>query len=402
MNLIIFAGNLATSAELRQIIIEKMNAAFARIDTRLSCIRISVRDMNGNRPGLEKRCQIIISRPGSADLVINSSAGKTRKAVAQAISRAAHALTRKPRTKARPARTTDYFMKRIALFLITNLAVVLTLSVVAHLLGLNAFVSSQGLDFTGLLGFAALFGFGGALISLAISKWSAKMAVGARVIENPANADERWLVETVTRQAKTAKIGVPEIAIYDSPEVNAFATGMNRNNALVAVSTGLLQRMTRDEAEAVLGHEVAHVANGDMVTLALIQGVLNTFVIVISRAVGWLIDRVVFKNEDGPGIGYYVTFFVLEILLGILASVVVMWFSRRREFRADLGGAQVAGRVNMIAALERLKSLQEESQLPARVAAFGVAGNRRGGLMSLFATHPALEDRIQALRTAAP
>jgi heat shock protein HtpX len=289
-------------------------------------------------------------------------------------------------------------MKRVALFLVTNLAVLVTLSVVIHVFGLNRFISAQGLDFGGLIAFAAVFGFGGAFISLAISKWSAKTAVGARVIEQPSNSSERWLVDTVARQAKAAGIGMPEVAVYDSDEVNAFATGMSRNHALVAVSTGLLQRMTRDEAEAVLGHEVAHVANGDMVTLALIQGIVNTFVIVISRAVGWFVDRVILKNEHGPGIGYYVTFFVLEIGLGILASGIVMWFSRRREFRADAGGADLAGRNKMIAALERLQSLHESPQLPERVAAFGISGGGSSGWRRFFATHPPLSERIAALR----
>jgi len=291
-------------------------------------------------------------------------------------------------------------MNRIALFLLTNIAVLVTLSVVAHLLGLNQIAGRQGLDFGALLAFAALFGFGGAFVSLAISKWSAKMAVGARVIEHPATSSEMWLVETVARQAKAAGIGMPEVAIYESDEVNAFATGMTRNNALVAVSSGLLQRMTREEAEAVLGHEVSHVANGDMVTLALIQGIVNTFVIFIARAVGWFVDRVVLKNEEGPGIGYYVTFFVLEIVLGVLASVIVMWFSRRREFRADAGGAHLAGRGKMIAALQRLQSLQETTQLPERVAAFGISGGGKSGWAKLFTTHPPLEERIAALCAA--
>ena len=221
-----------------------------------------------------------------------------------------------------------------------------------------------------------------------------------RVIEHPATSTEVWLVDTVARQAKAAGIGMPEVAVYESDEVNAFATGMSRNNALVAVSTGLLQRMTRDEAEAVLGHEVSHVANGDMVTLALIQGIVNTFVIVIARAVGWFVDRVILKNEEGPGIGYYVTFFVLEIALGILASGIVMWFSRRREFRADTGGAGLAGRNKMIAALERLQSLQGASQLPERVAAFGISSGGKSGWAKFFSTHPALEDRIAALRAS--
>jgi len=292
-------------------------------------------------------------------------------------------------------------MKRIALFLLTNLAVLVTLSVVAHLFGLNQFIGAQGLDFGALLAFAALFGFGGAFVSLAMSKWSAKMAVGARVIEHPTSSTEVWLVDTIARQAKKAGIGMPEVAVYESDDANAFATGMSRNNALVAVSTGLLQHMTRGEAEAVLGHEVSHVANGDMVTLALIQGIVNTFVIVIARAVGWFVDRVILKNEEGPGVGYYVTFFVLEIALGILASGIVMWFSRRREFRADTGGAELAGHTKMIAALERLRSLQGAPQLPERVAAFGISGGGKSGWAKFFSTHPPLEDRISALRGAA-
>lgn len=287
-------------------------------------------------------------------------------------------------------------MKRIFLFLATNLAVMLTLSVVAHLLGINRFLDAQGMDFGALLGFAALFGFGGAFVSLAISKWSAKMAVGARVITEPANAAEVWLHETVARHARSAGIAMPEVAIYDAAEVNAFATGMRRNDALVAVSTGLLRRMTSDEADAVIAHEVSHIANGDMVTLALIQGVLNTFVIFISRVVGWFVDRVVLRNEEGPGVGYYVTFFVLELGLGILASTVVMYFSRQREFRADAGAADLAGRQRMIAALERLRS--ESGELPPQVAALGIAGGQRGGWQRWFASHPPLEARIAALR----
>jgi heat shock protein HtpX len=233
-----------------------------------------------------------------------------------------------------------------------------------------------------------------------MSKWTARMAVGATVIENPTSATERWLLDTVRRQAERAGIGMPEVAVYEAEDINAFATGWNRNAALVAVSTGLLQQMSADEAEAVLGHEVAHIANGDMVTLTLIQGVLNTFVIVIARAVGWFIDRVVFKQEEGPGPAYYVTFFVLEIALGFLASVVVAWFSRQREFRADHGGATLAGREKMIAALERLQAAQIPAQLPERVAAFGISGNGRGSWMRYFASHPPLEARIAALRNA--
>ena len=292
-------------------------------------------------------------------------------------------------------------MKRIFLFLLTNLAVMVTLSVVASVLGLNRFITAQGLDPLGLLGFAAVFGFGGAFISLAMSKWMAKMAVGARVIEQPSNSAEAWLLATVARQADAAGIGRPEVAIYDSPDVNAFATGMNRNNALVAVSTGLLNRMTQDEAEAVLGHEVAHVANGDMVTMTLLQGVLNTFVIFIARAVGWAVDRALSRNEEssGPGVAYFVVHLVLEIVLGIVASIIVAAFSRRREFRADAGGASLAGRQKMIAALERLQSVHEEAMLPERVAAFGIR-NGKGGFLALLSTHPPLEERIEALRKA--
>lgn len=293
-------------------------------------------------------------------------------------------------------------MKRIMLFLATNMAVLAMLSIVAHLFGFNRMLSAQGLNFGALLGFAAVFGFGGALISLAMSKWSAKMAVGARVIESPSNPAEQWLIDTVARQAKQAGIGMPEVAVYESADVNAFATGMNRNHALVAVSTGLLQRMTQDEAEGVLGHEVAHVANGDMVTLSLLQGVVNTFVIFISRAVGWLVDRVVLKNEEGPGAAYYATFFVLEIVLGVLASLIVMWFSRRREFRADAGSAGLAGRDKMIAALRRLQSVHDEAQLPQRFAAFGISGGARGGgWKQWFTTHPPLQQRIDALTAGA-
>jgi len=224
------------------------------------------------------------------------------------------------------------------------------------------------------------------------------MAVGAQVIETPRTATERWLLDTVRRQAERAGIGMPEVTVYEAEDINAFATGWNRNAALVAVSTGLLQQMSADEAEAVLGHEVAHIANGDMVTLSLIQGVLNTFVIVIARLVGWFIDSVIFKQEEGPGPAYYVTFFVLEIALGILASVVVAWFSRQREFRADHGGATLAGREKMIAALERLQAAQIPAQLPERVAAFGISGNGSGGWLRYFASHPPLEARIAALR----
>ena len=289
-------------------------------------------------------------------------------------------------------------MRRVGLFLLTNLAVILVLGTVLRLLGVDHILKARGgaLNYTNLLIFAAVFGFGGAFISLAISKWMAKRSTGAEVIEQPRNETERWLLAMVQRQAQQAGIKMPEVAIFPSPEPNAFATGMNKNAALVAVSSGLLQTMSRDEVEAVLGHEIAHVANGDMVTLALVQGVVNTFVIFIARVIGHTVDKVVFKNEDGPGIAYWVTSIAAEIFLGILASMVVAWVSRQREFRADAGGAQFAGRSKMIAALERLRSMQPQP-LPGELAAFGIAGNK-AGLMALFASHPPLEDRIAALR----
>lgn len=291
-------------------------------------------------------------------------------------------------------------MKRVVLFVLTNLAILLVLSLAVQLLGLEPHLADAGLNLGSLLAFSAVFGMGGAFISLAISKWSAKRMVGARMIEQPATQDERWLVDTVRRQAQAARIGMPEVAIYDAPEVNAFATGMSRNNALVAVSSGLLRAMSRDEAEAVLAHEVSHVANGDMVTLALIQGVLNTFVIFLSRVIGHFVDRVVFKTERGHGPAYLVTLIVAQLVLGILASIIVMWFSRRREFRADRGGATLAGREKMIAALERLQAAHEPPQLPERIAAFGISGAVGGGLKRLFMTHPPLAERIAALRAS--
>lgn len=291
-------------------------------------------------------------------------------------------------------------MKRIALFLTTNLAIVLVLSVTMRVLDVEPYLNQQGLNLNSLLIFAAVLGFGGAFISLAISKWSAKTAVGAKVIGSPRTPVEQWLVQTVARQSQAAGIGMPEVAIYDSPQVNAFATGMNKNNALVAVSTGLLSKLTREEAEAVLGHEVAHIANGDMVTLTLIQGVVNTFVIFLSRVIGQIVDRVVFKTERGQGPAFFVTYIVAELVLGVLASIVVMWFSRQREFRADIGGARLAGRQSMIAALRRLQSVHEPSALPAKLAAFGISGGGASGLRKLFMSHPPLEERIAALQSA--
>ena len=294
-------------------------------------------------------------------------------------------------------------MKRIVLFLATNLAIVVVLSMTLRLLGVESILDEQGtgLDLNALLIFSAVFGFAGSLMSLVLSKWTAKRFTGAMVIETPSNEAERWLVATVQRQAERAGIGMPEVAIYDSPDINAFATGANRNNALVAVSTGLLRSMSRDEAEAVLAHEVSHIANGDMVTLALIQGVVNTFVIFLSRVIGYLVDRVVFKVERGHGPAFWITAIVAEIVLGILASIIVMWFSRQREFRADAGGAQLAGRQKMIAALERLKQSVEQPHLPDQLAAFGISGSIGHGIRRLFMTHPPLDERIAALRAAA-
>ena len=289
-------------------------------------------------------------------------------------------------------------MKRTILFLATNLGIVLVLSVTMKLLGVEPYLNESGLNLGSLLIFAAVMGMGGSFISLAISKWTAKRMVGARVIESPQSTTEAWLVETVRRQAQMAGIGMPEVAIFDSPDVNAFATGMNKNNALVAVSSGLLKAMSKEEAEAVLGHEVAHIANGDMVTLALIQGVVNTFVMFLSRVIGYLIDKLVFKTERGQGPAFYVTMIIAEVVLGILASTIVMWFSRQREFRADAGGAQLAGRGAMIAALERLKAQHEPAALPEKMAAFGISGGVSSGLKRLFMTHPPLEERIARLK----
>lgn len=290
-------------------------------------------------------------------------------------------------------------MKRIILFLATNLAIIVVLSITLRLLGFERILDAQGtgLDINSLLLFASVFGFGGSFMSLAMSKWTAKRFTGAQVIEMPRNAQEHWLVTTVQRQAKAAGIGMPEVAIYDAPDINAFATGMSKNNALVAVSTGLLNAMSQDEAEAVLAHEVSHVANGDMVTLALIQGVVNTFVIFLSRVIGHTVDRVVFKTENGHGPAFWVTTIIAEIVLGVLASIIVMWFSRQREFRADAGGASLAGRNKMIAALRRLQLASQQAHLPDQLAAFGISGSIGSGLKSLFMSHPPLEERIAAL-----
>lgn len=294
-------------------------------------------------------------------------------------------------------------MKRIFLFVLTNIAILLVLSVTLRLLGVDRILNEQGtgLDIQSLLVLSAVMGFGGSIISLLISKWMAKRATGAHVIEVPSNPTERWLVDTVQRQAQAAGIGMPEVAIYEAPEINAFATGWNKNAALVAVSTGLLNNMSQDEAEAVLGHEVSHVANGDMVTLALVQGVVNTFVIFFSRVIGYLVDRLVFKVERGHGPAFWVTTIVAQLVLGVLASMIVMWFSRHREYRADHGGATLAGRNKMIAALERLKlNYGQPPQLPDQVKAFGISGITGDGFKRLFMSHPPLEERIAALQAA--
>ena len=286
--------------------------------------------------------------------------------------------------------------KRIALFLATNLAVLMVFSVVMAVFGIDPRGNA------GLLLMAAMFGFGGSIISLLLSKWIAKKTTGAHVIAEPRSEIERWLLQTVRRQAEVAGIGMPEVAIYDAPEINAFATGANRNNALVAVSTGLLRSMDRNEAEAVLAHEVSHVANGDMVTMALLQGVLNTFVIVLARLVGRVVDGMLGgQRDDGSvGIGYYAVVFVLDLAFGVLASIIAMWFSRWREFRADAGGAKLAGRDKMIAALERLAMNAGTSTLPKQVQAFGISGGGGHGLRRLFLSHPPLEERIAALRSS--
>jgi len=288
-------------------------------------------------------------------------------------------------------------MKRVGLFVLTNLAIVAVLFIVASLLGVNRYLDEQGaIDFQALLIFSFIIGMGGSFISLAISKWSAKRMTGAKVIGQPQNETEAWLLRVVENQARQCNIKMPEVAIYPGPELNAFATGMSRNKALVAVSAGLLKNMSRDEVEAVLGHEVSHVANGDMVTLALVQGVVNTFVIFLSRIIGHFVDRVVFKNESGHGIGFFITAFIAQMVLGVLASTIVFWFSRYREFRADDGGAALAGRDKMIAALRRLGGKQN-AELPDQMAAFGIFGRPGEGIKRLFMTHPPLEERIRAL-----
>jgi heat shock protein HtpX len=289
-------------------------------------------------------------------------------------------------------------MKRVFYFLITNLAIVLVLSITMRLLGVEPFLNANGLNLNSLLIFAALMGFGGSFISLAISKWSAKRMSGAVTIENPKTPNEIWLINIVKKQSQAVGIQMPEVAIFNSPIVNAFATGMSRDSSLVAVSSGLLDMMTKDEAEAVIGHEISHIANGDMVTLTLIQGVVNTFVLFFSRVIGYTVDKVVFKTRQGTGPAFFITMIISELLLGVLASIVVMWFSRQREYRADFGGGQLAGKQKMIAALQRLKAQYESSALPKSIAALGISGEQGIGLKELFSTHPSLDDRIARLQ----
>ena len=293
-------------------------------------------------------------------------------------------------------------MTRLFLLIATNIAVIALISITFQILGIEGLLAANGVDLNlyALLVMSAVIGFGGSFISLAISKWMAKRSMGVQIIESPVHPQERWLVDTVAKQAENAGIGMPEVGIFQSNTVNAFATGMSRNNALVAVSTGLLQAMTADEAEAVLGHEVSHVANGDMITMGLMQGVVNTFVIFLSRIIGFFVDRVILKNERGFGIGYFISSILAQIVLSFFASMIVMWFSRRREFRADEGGADLAGKHKMIAALKKLQGDQAED-LPGEFAAFGINGGRPTGLRALFMSHPPLEERIAALQRSA-
>ena len=289
-------------------------------------------------------------------------------------------------------------MTRLFLFLATNIAIVALISITFQLLGIEGLLMQNGVDMNmnALLVMSAVIGFGGSFISLAMSKWAAKRSMGVQIISDPKLPQEKWLVDIVARQAKEAGINAPEVGIFQSEAINAFATGMNRNNALVAVSTGLLKTMSTDEAEAVLGHEVAHVANGDMVTMGLIQGVVNTFVIFLSRLIGFFVDRVILKNQRGLGMGYFISSIIAQVILSLFATMIVMWFSRHREFRADEGGAKLASREKMIAALKRLQG-DESEDLPGEFAAFGISGGRPTGLRALFMSHPPLEERIASL-----
>jgi heat shock protein HtpX len=282
-------------------------------------------------------------------------------------------------------------------FLITNVAILIVLGIVLRVLGVEPYVTPYGLNYQSLLIFSAVFGMGGAFISLALSKWSAKRLTRAQVISEPSNETERWLVRTVADLATKSGIGMPEVAVYPSDDMNAFATGMKRNSALVAVSTGMLRRMDKEKVRAVLAHEVAHVKNGDMITLALIQGVVNTFVIFFARIIGYTVDRVILRNERGHGIGFWVTTIIAEIFLAMLASIIVFWFSRKREYRADSGAAELVGKKPMVGALESLKASIKQPHLPDQMAAFGISGSKKSGLKALFATHPDLDDRINTL-----
>jgi heat shock protein HtpX len=290
-------------------------------------------------------------------------------------------------------------MKRIALFVLTNLAVMVVLGIVVNVLGLTGFMSAQGINLVQLLGFSLVLGFGGAIISLLMSKPIAKWSTGAQVINESSDRTHAWIVDTVKRFSQKAGIGMPEVAIYDGPP-NAFATGAFKNSSLVAVSTGLLQSMTKEEVEAVIGHEVAHVANGDMVTMTLIQGVMNTFVVFLSRIVGYVVDRVILRNQsEGPGIGYYITTIVMDILLGVVAAIIVAWFSRQREFRADKGAADLMGdKRPMVNALARLGGL-DPGEMPKSLQSMGIS-SRPSGLMALFSSHPPIEERIRALQAS--
>ena len=291
-------------------------------------------------------------------------------------------------------------MNRIILFLATNFAVMALVSVVFQAFGLQGMLAENGVDLNlkAVMLMSLLIGFSGSVISLFMSKSMAKRSMGVHIIEHPSDKSERWLLKTVYSQADRAGIGRPEVGVFDSPEPNAFATGANKNNALVAVSTGLLQHMNKDEVEAVLGHEVSHVANGDMVTMALIQGVVNTFVVFLSTIIGHIIDRLVFKTERGHGPAYFITSMIAQLVLSVLASIIVMWFSRQREYRADRGGAKLAGRDKMIASLKRLQQVHEPQDLPDRMAAFGISGGVGGGFKALFLTHPPLQQRINTLQ----
>ncbi len=290
-------------------------------------------------------------------------------------------------------------MRRVLYFLLTNLAVLIVLSTTMRILGVEPYLTPYGLNYQSLLAFATIFGMGGAFISLALSKWTAKRLTGARVIDSPANETEAWLLRTVSDMAKASEIGMPEVAIYAAEDMNAFATGMRRNKALVAVSNGLLRRMDRNEIKAVLAHEVSHVANGDMVILALIQGVVNTFVLFLSRVIGHVVDKVVFKTREGHGPAFWITTIIAELIIAVLASIVVFYFSRKREYRADSGAAGLVGKKPMIDALEALKASIRQPHLPDKIAAFGISGAKRRGIAALFATHPDLDDRIKALES---